>query len=63
MRRASNGDAYFTAIAHFMAALPLPLPLPLPQPSTTRWTTGEHDVRSAWRGLVQTRQEHLLTGN
>ncbi|MER6316587.1 hypothetical protein ABT237_22890 [Streptomyces sp. NPDC001581] len=53
-----TGDfAYFTDIAHFMAALPLP------GPSTTRWTTSEDDVRSAWRGLVQTRQDHLLAGN
>ncbi|MFE5097025.1 ATP/GTP-binding protein [Streptomyces sp. NPDC056638] len=52
------GDfAYFTDIAHFMAALPLP------EPSTTRWTKDEDDVRSAWRGLVQARQEHLLAGN
>ncbi len=51
----ATGDfAYFTDIAHFMAALPLP------GPSTIRWTTSEDDVRSAWRGLVQARQEHLL---
>ncbi|MER6523082.1 hypothetical protein ACFWHQ_32545 [Streptomyces sp. NPDC060334] len=37
--------------------------LPLPGPSTTRWTTSEDDVRSSWRGLVQARQEHLLTGH
>ncbi|MFJ3713997.1 MULTISPECIES: hypothetical protein [unclassified Streptomyces] len=49
-----NGDyAYYADIAHFMAALPLP------EPSTTRWTKSEDDVRSAWRHLVQTRQEHL----
>ncbi|MER6103766.1 ATP/GTP-binding protein [Streptomyces sp. NPDC001832] len=54
----ATGDfAYFTDIAHFMAALPLP------EPSTTRWTKNEDDVRSAWRGLVQARQEHLLAGN
>ncbi|MFE7958657.1 ATP/GTP-binding protein [Streptomyces sp. NPDC057413] len=54
----ATGDfAYFTDIAHFMAALPLP------EPSTTRWITSEDDVRSAWRGLVQARQEHLLAGN
>ncbi|MFF8918445.1 ATP/GTP-binding protein [Streptomyces sp. NPDC015032] len=54
----ATGDfAYFTDIAHFMAALPLP------GPSTTRWTKSDDDVRSAWRGLVQARQEHLLTGS
>ncbi|MFE4540262.1 ATP/GTP-binding protein [Streptomyces scopuliridis] len=54
----ATGDfAYFSDIAHFMAALPLP------EPATTRWTKNEDDVRSAWRGLVQTRQEHLRTGN
>ncbi len=54
----ATGDfAYFTDIAHFMAALPLP------EPSTIRWTTSEEEVRSAWRGLVQARREHLLTGN
>ncbi|MFB9485503.1 hypothetical protein ACFFSH_40025, partial [Streptomyces filamentosus] len=51
----ATGDfAYFTDITHFMAGLPLPAP------STTRWTRSEDDVRSAWRGLVQTRQERLL---
>ncbi|WP_406486362.1 hypothetical protein [Streptomyces sp. NBC_01563] len=40
----ATGDfAYFTDIAHFMAALPLP------EPSTTRWTRNEDDVRTAWR--------------
>ncbi|TDU67103.1 ATP/GTP-binding protein [Streptomyces sp. KS 21] len=54
----ATGDfAYFTDIAHFMAALPLP------GPSTIRWTTSEDDVRSSWRGLVEDRQEHLLAGN
>ncbi|MEW2623599.1 hypothetical protein [Streptomyces sp. NPDC048106] len=54
----ATGDfAYFTDIAHFMAALPLP------EPSTIRWTTSEDHVRSAWRGLVQARQEHLLGDN
>ncbi|MFB8039194.1 hypothetical protein ACFC5Z_41160 [Streptomyces sp. NPDC056004] len=54
----ATGDfAYFADIAHFMAALPLP------EPSTTRWTKSDDDVRTAWRGLVQARQEHLLTGN
>ncbi|MFE5549219.1 hypothetical protein ACFQ71_36105 [Streptomyces sp. NPDC056534] len=49
-----TGDfAYFTDIAHFMAALPLP------GPSTIRWTTSEDHVRSSWRGLAQARQEHL----
>lgn len=53
-----GGDhAYYVDIAHFMAALPLP------EPSTIRWTTSEDDVRSAWRELVQARQEHLRTGN
>ncbi|MFD3720056.1 hypothetical protein [Streptomyces sp. NPDC058674] len=53
-----TGDfAYFTDIAHLVGAPPLP------GPSTTRWTTSEDDVRSAWRGRVQTRQEHLLAGN
>ncbi|MFJ7209449.1 ATP/GTP-binding protein [Streptomyces sp. NPDC098789] len=51
-----TGDfAYFTDIAHFMAALPLP------GPSTTRWTTNEDHVRSSWRHLVQARQEYLRT--
>ncbi|MFE9259230.1 hypothetical protein [Streptomyces sp. NPDC006879] len=54
----TTGDfAYFTDIAHYMAGLPLP------EPSTTRWTVNEADVRSAWRGLVRARQEHLLAGN
>ncbi|WP_327311756.1 ATP/GTP-binding protein [Streptomyces sp. NBC_01243] len=54
----ATGDfVYFTDIAHFMAALPLP------EPSATRWTKIEDDVRTAWRGLVQVRQEHLRTGN
>ncbi|WP_030889963.1 hypothetical protein [Streptomyces sp. NRRL S-1868] len=54
----ATGDfAYFTDITHFMAGLPLP------EPSTTRWTTSEGDVRSAWRGLVQARQEFLRAGN
>ncbi|MFJ7209471.1 hypothetical protein ACIQWR_38820 [Streptomyces sp. NPDC098789] len=53
-----TGDfAYFTDIAHFMAALPLP------GPSTTRWTTNEDHVSSAWRRLVQAQQEHLRAGN
>lgn len=54
----ATGDfAYFTDIAHFMADLPLP------EPSNIRWTKSEDDVRAAWRGLVQARQEHLLAGN
>ncbi|MEU3520927.1 zeta toxin family protein [Streptomyces sp. NPDC006654] len=54
----ATGDfAYFIDIAHFMTALPLP------EPSTIRWTTNEDSVRSAWRGLVQVRQEHLLGNN
>ncbi|MGW0537987.1 ATP/GTP-binding protein [Streptomyces sp. NPDC003032] len=53
---AAGDFAYFTDIAHFMAARPLP------EPSTTRWITGEDEVRSAWRHLVQARQEHLRTG-
>ncbi|MFE7513103.1 ATP/GTP-binding protein [Streptomyces sp. NPDC057540] len=54
----ATGDfAYFTDIAHFMGGLPLP------GPSTIRWTSSEADVRSAWRGLVQARQERLLAGN
>ncbi|MFG2887590.1 ATP/GTP-binding protein [Streptomyces sp. NPDC048297] len=54
----ATGDfAYFIDIAYFMAALSLP------EPSTTRWTTSEDTVRSAWRGLVQARQEHLLSEN
>ncbi|MFF8644387.1 hypothetical protein [Streptomyces sp. NPDC015345] len=49
-----GGDyAYYADIAHFMAALPLP------EPSISRWLTSEADVRSAWRGLVQARQDHL----
>ncbi|MFJ1869676.1 hypothetical protein ACIOD1_34350 [Streptomyces sp. NPDC088097] len=54
---ASGDFAYFTDIAHFMAALPLP------GESTTRWTTSDDHVRSAWRSLVQARQEHLRTEN
>ncbi|MDK0517528.1 zeta toxin family protein [Streptomyces sp. ML-6] len=54
----ATGDfAYFTDIAHHMAGLPLP------GPSATRWTKPEPEVRTAWRGLVRTRQEHLRTGN
>ncbi|MGW1847953.1 hypothetical protein [Streptomyces sp. NPDC001966] len=54
----ATGDfAYFTDIAHFMAALPLP------EPSTTRWTKSDDDVRSAWQGRVHARREHLRTGN
>ncbi|MER5618980.1 hypothetical protein [Streptomyces sp. NPDC002215] len=54
----STGDfAHFTDIAHFMAALPLP------EPSITRWTKNEDDIRSACRGLVHARREHLRTGN
>ncbi|MEU9677866.1 hypothetical protein AB0D92_30695 [Streptomyces parvus] len=53
----ATGDfAYFTDVAHFMAGLPLP------EPSTVRWARSEDDVRSAWRGLVQARQEHLTAG-
>lgn len=53
-----TGDfAYFCDIACFMAALPLPGPSPI------RWTTSEDDVRTAWRGLVQARQQHLRAGN
>ncbi|MFD8384996.1 hypothetical protein ACFV2X_41860 [Streptomyces sp. NPDC059679] len=37
--------------------------LPLLEPSTTRWTKSEDDVRSAWHGLAQARQEHLRAGN
>ncbi|MFE6904102.1 hypothetical protein ACFVFJ_46155 [Streptomyces sp. NPDC057717] len=37
--------------------------LPLPGRSPIRWTTSEDEVRSAWRLLVQARQEHLLAGN
>lgn len=52
-----SGDyAYYVDIAHFMTVLPLPAPSP------TRWTTSEDDVRCAWHGLVQARQEHLLAG-
>ncbi|MGH3804122.1 MAG: hypothetical protein ACRDTD_29115 [Pseudonocardiaceae bacterium] len=54
----ATGDfAYFTDIAHFMAALPLP------ESSTIRWTTSEEDVRSSWPGLVQARREHLHSGH
>lgn len=54
----AGGDfAYFTDIAHFMAALRLP------EPSTTRWITSDDDVRAAWRHLVQARQEHLRANN
>ncbi|MEW2308928.1 hypothetical protein AB0918_09880 [Streptomyces sp. NPDC006864] len=54
----ATGDfAYFTDIAHFMGGLPLP------EPSSIRWVRSEDDVRSAWHGLVQARQEHLLAGS
>jgi hypothetical protein len=53
---AAGDFAYFTDIAHFVAALPLP------EPSTTRWITSEDAVRSAWRHLVHARQE-LIAGN
>ncbi|MFF3727422.1 hypothetical protein ACFYYM_34210 [Streptomyces erythrochromogenes] len=54
----ATGDfAYFTDIAHFMAALPLL------EPSIIRWTTSEGDVRSAWHGLVRAGQECLLAGH
>ncbi|MEU2564961.1 ATP/GTP-binding protein [Streptomyces longispororuber] len=53
----ATGDfAYFTDIAHYMAGLPLP------GPSAIRWTTSEEHVRTAWRRLVQARQEHLRPG-
>ncbi|MCZ7456129.1 hypothetical protein [Streptomyces sp. WMMC940] len=42
--------------AYFMAGLPLP------GPSAIRWTESEEHVRSAWRRMVQARQEHLRTG-
>lgn len=54
---AAGDFAYFTDIAHFMAGLPLP------GPSAIRWTESEDNVRSAWRRMVQTRQEHLRTGS
>ncbi|MER5312849.1 hypothetical protein ABT034_34335 [Streptomyces sp. NPDC002773] len=51
----ATGDfVYFTDAAHFMAGLPLP------ERSTIRWTRSEDEVRSAWHGLVQARQEHLV---
>lgn len=54
----ATGDfAYFTDIAHYMAALPLP------EPSAIRWAESEAHVRTAWRSLVQVPQEHLRTGN
>ncbi|MGP3691077.1 ATP/GTP-binding protein [Streptomyces sp. IBSNAI002] len=53
-----SGDfAYFVDIAHFMAGLPRPAA------STTRWTQTEGQVRAAWHGLVQARQEHLRTSS
>lgn len=54
---ATRDFAYFTDIAHFMAGLPLP------GESGIRWTENEEHVRTAWRGLVQARQEHLRTGD
>lgn len=54
---AAGDFAYFTDIAHFMVGLPLP------GPSAIRWTESEDNVRSAWRRMVQTRQEHLRTGS
>ncbi|WP_432171233.1 ATP/GTP-binding protein [Streptomyces sp. 1222.5] len=51
---ARTGDyAYYTDVAHFMAGLPLP------GPSAVRWIKSEGHVRSAWRRLVQDRQQHL----
>ncbi|MFF8868044.1 ATP/GTP-binding protein [Streptomyces sp. NPDC015139] len=50
---ASGDFAYFVDVAHFMAGLPLP------GLSAVRWTKSEEHVRSAWRGLVQDRQQHL----
>ncbi|MGW8330268.1 ATP/GTP-binding protein [Streptomyces sp. NPDC055897] len=53
----TGGDfRFFVDIAHFMAGLPLP------GPSATRWTSSEERVRSAWRGLVHARQQHLPAG-
>ncbi|WP_461090321.1 hypothetical protein [Streptomyces incanus] len=52
----ATGDfAYFGNVAHFMAGLPLP------GPSAIRWPESEEHIRSAWRRLVQDRQEHLRT--
>ncbi|MQS16191.1 hypothetical protein F7Q99_29170 [Streptomyces kaniharaensis] len=49
-----NGDhAYYTDIAHYMAALPLTTP------STAHWIDGQDTVRNRWRTLVTTRQDHL----
>ncbi|AXK36500.1 ATP/GTP-binding protein [Streptomyces armeniacus] len=49
-----GGDyAYYTDIAHFMAALPV-------EPSTrARWLDGEDPTRRRWRALVNNRRQHL----
>ncbi|MGW1520810.1 ATP/GTP-binding protein [Streptomyces sp. NPDC002287] len=52
---ASGDFAYFVDVAHFMAGLALP------GPSAIRWTESEEHVRSAWRHMVQARQERLRT--
>ncbi|MGC5346961.1 hypothetical protein PZB75_30345 [Streptomyces sp. AM 4-1-1] len=52
-----DGDyAYYTDIAHFMAALPLP------HPSPTRWLDGPEATRDRWRTLVTDRRHHLAAG-
>lgn len=50
-------DGDYGDFAYYMASLPLP------GPSAIRWTKSERNVRSAWRTLVQVRQEHLRTEN
>ncbi|MFD8219731.1 hypothetical protein ACFV2U_40120 [Streptomyces sp. NPDC059697] len=52
-----SGDyAYYSDIAHFMAALPLE------SASAARWTDGEPATRQRWHALVTTRQAGVRTG-
>ncbi|MFC9916651.1 hypothetical protein [Streptomyces sp. NPDC127197] len=52
-----GGDyAYYTAIAHFMADLPLPSDHTAPQ-----WLDGEPATRARWHDLVTTRRDLLRT--
>ncbi|QMU69373.1 ATP/GTP-binding protein [Streptacidiphilus sp. P02-A3a] len=48
----SGGYAYYTDIAHFMAARPLPPELAPP----TRWLDPQHLTRDRWRTLVTSRR-------
>jgi len=52
---ASGDHAYYTDIAHFMAARPLPPGLASP----AQWLDPQHLTRARWRTLVTTRQARL----